>query len=356
VKKYETINFCEYDKYISKAYSIIHNADIELNLGDITTVKEKEIGNFDMMTWGFPCQHISIAGKKDGFVDADGNKTSSGLYEDGIRILREKKPKISIVENVKNLTSKTFKNEFNTVLTDLDQAGYNVYWKVLSAADYDIPQTRERVFIIGIRKDIDNGLFKFPQAIKLTKCVQDLMEEGDLSYAYLTERQKQFILDMNEVQKDTKWSGRTNDGLLNPTIAKTLQTKGKARQRAHMNTFFVDGLPTNITVKEYKEKYLTTNPNIRYATSLERFRLMGFDDEDYYKLLSYGMSENQMNIFTGNSIVVDVLYCIFLELYKVLPEVFDDLKLSSFFSGIGAFEKALNRLYKYINDNTTYSV
>ena len=349
MKKYTTINYCEYDKHISKAYSIIHNINEDKNLGDITLVKEKEIDDFDLMSWGFPCQHISIAGKKDGFIDEDGNKTSSGLYEDGMRIETEKKPKISIIENVKNLTSKTFKNEFNKVLTDLDVSGYNAYLKVLNAANYGIPQGRERVFIIGIRKDIDNGLFKFPEPIMLTKCVQDLMEEGDLSYAYLTERQKQFILDMNDVQNNTKWSGRTNDGLLNPTIAKTLQTKGKARQRAHMNTFFVDGLPTNITVKEYKEKYIESNPNIRYATSLERFRLMGFDDEDYYKLLKYGMSENQMNIFTGNSIVVDVLYYIFLELYKALPEVFDNLTYSSFFSGIGAFEKALDRLYEYIN-------
>lgn len=349
-KEYKLINFCEYDKHISKAYSIIRNLAEEFNLGDITQVKEREIEGFDLMTWGFPCQHISIAGKKDGFIDADGNKTSSGLYEDGIRILKEKKPKISIIENVKNLTSKTFKSEFNTVLKDLDIAGYNVYWKVLNAANYGIPQGRERVFIIGIRKDIDNGLFRFPESIELTKYVQDIMEEGDLSYAYLTEKQKQFVLDMNEVQNDTKWSDRTNNGLLNPSIAKTLQTKGKARQRAHMNTFFVDGLPTNITVKEYKEKYINSHPNIRYATSLERFRLMGFDDEDYYKLLNYGMSENQMNIFTGNSIVVDVLYYIFLELYKVLPEVFDDLTYSSFFSGIGAFEKALDRLYAYINN------
>jgi len=351
MKEWKLINFCEFDSHISRAYEIIHDINSSKNLGDITQVNEKEIADFDLMTWGFPCQHISIAGKKDGFVDEEGNKTSSGLYEDGIRILREKKPKISIIENVKNLTSKTFKNEFNKVLNDLNEAGYNVYCKVLNATNYGIPQGRERVFIIGIRKDIDNGLFKFPEPFKLIKTVQDIMETGNLSYAYLTEKQKRFILDMNETQNGTKWSGRTNDGLLNPTVAKTLQTKGKARQRAHMNTFFVDGLPTNITVKEYKEKYITTNPDIRYATSLERFRLMGFDDADYYKLLNSGMSENQMNIFTGNSIVVDVVYYIYLELYKALPDVFEDMKLSSFFSGIGAFEKALDRLYNDINNN-----
>lgn len=353
MKEYKLVNFCEFDPHISKAYCLIHNVNENLNLGDITNVDENIIESFDLMTWGFPCQHISIAGKKDGFIDEDGNKTSSGLYEDGIRILREKKPKISIIENVKNLTSKTFKNEFNKVLNDLNEAGYNVYWKVLNAANYGVPQGRERVFIIGIRKDIDNGLFKFPQPFKLTKYVQDIMETGDISYAYLTDKQKKFILDMNETQNGTKWSGRTNDGLLNPTIAKTLQTKGKARQRAHMNTFFVDGLPTNITVKDYKEKYITSHPNIRYATSLERFRLMDFDDDDYFRLLKAGMSENQMNIFTGNSIVVNVLYYIFFELYNVLPETFEDLKLSSFFSGIGAFEKALDRLYKYINKQET---
>ena len=86
-----------------------------------------------MMTWGFPCVDISVAGRQKGFIDEDGNKTRSGMYYEGIRILREKKPALSIVENVKALTSKKFKNEFDMVLKDLDEAGYNTYWKILNA-------------------------------------------------------------------------------------------------------------------------------------------------------------------------------------------------------------------------------
>ena len=116
------------------------------------------------MTWGFPCQDISIAGKMKGIKEGE---TRSGLYFEGYKILKEKLPKISIIENVKNLTSKRFQNEFNSILKDLSDLGYTNYWQVLNAKDYGIPQNRERVFIISIRDD--KGSFSFPEknAIKI---------------------------------------------------------------------------------------------------------------------------------------------------------------------------------------------
>ena len=144
-KNWQLVNFCEFDKYASNSYCAIHNVSEDLNLGDITKVDEKELADFDLMTWGFPCQDISVAGNQTGFKDENGNITRSGLYKEGLRILKEKKPKISIIENVKNLTSKKFKKEFETVLNDLNECGYNTYWKILNAKDYGIPQNRERV-------------------------------------------------------------------------------------------------------------------------------------------------------------------------------------------------------------------
>ena len=175
-KDWKLVNFCEFDKYAIKSYCTIHGVDESLNLGDITKVDETKLEDFNMMTWGFPCTDISVAGKQKGFLDEDGNKTRSGMYYEGIRILRHKKPALSIIENVKNLTSKRFKKEFETVLSDLDEAGYNSYWKVLNAKDFGIPQNRERVFIISIRKDLDNGKFTFPEGFDNGIRLKDVLE------------------------------------------------------------------------------------------------------------------------------------------------------------------------------------
>lgn len=197
-KKWELVNFCEFDKYATKSYCAIHNVDESKNLGDITKVDENELDDFNMMTWGFPCTDISVAGKQKGFINDNGEKTRSGMYYEGIRILRKKKPALSIIENVKNLTGKRFKNEFEMVLSDLDNAGYNSYWKVLNAKNYGIPQNRERVFIVSIRKDLDNGKFKFPEPFDNGLRLKDLLEdEVDERFYISDEKTKKFIKNLN---------------------------------------------------------------------------------------------------------------------------------------------------------------
>lgn len=102
---FELINYCEIDKYASKGYSLIHGISESKNLGDVTKINEIALPDFDLMTWGFPCTDISVAGKQTGIIKG----SRSGLYYEGFRILNAKKPKYSIIENVKNLTSKKFK-------------------------------------------------------------------------------------------------------------------------------------------------------------------------------------------------------------------------------------------------------
>lgn len=202
-RNWELVNFCEFDKYATKSYCAIHNIDESKNLGDITKVDENELDDFNMMTWGFPCTDISVAGKQKGFIDEDGEKTRSGMYYEGIRILRKKKPALSIIENVKNLTGKRFKNEFEMVLSDLDNAGYNSYYKVLNAKNYGIPQNRERVFIVSIRKDLDNGEFKFPEPFDNGLRLKDLLEdEVDEKFYISDEKTKKFIKNLNTNDSD----------------------------------------------------------------------------------------------------------------------------------------------------------
>ena len=184
---YNLLAYCEIDKYASKSYSAIHNVPEDMNLWDVTKVDSLDIlDDVDLITYGFPCQDISNAGKQKGFEDEEGNRTRSGLFFEALRIIEDFKPKFAIAENVKALTSKKFTKEFAIVLDSLDKAGYNNYWQVLNAKDYGIPQNRERVFIISIRKDIDKG-FTFPKPVELKLRLKDMLQDHVDDKYYLSD-------------------------------------------------------------------------------------------------------------------------------------------------------------------------
>ena len=191
---WELVNYCEIDRWASLSYSMVNQCDESLNLRDVRavtaeTVRDRQV---DLITYGFPCQDISIAGKQQGFVNDSGESTRSGLFFEALRIIKELRPRYAIAENVKALTSTKFKNEFATVLSSLEEAGYNNYWRVLNAKDYGIPQNRERVFIVSIRKDADEGDFQFPDKEPLMLRLRDMLEPAesvDEKYYLSTERE-----------------------------------------------------------------------------------------------------------------------------------------------------------------------
>lgn len=191
--KVDLVNYCEIDKYASKAYSLIHGVSENMNLGDITKIDTSTLPNdIDLVTYGFPCQDISNAGKMKGF-EHEGERTRSGLFFEALRIIEDTRPKFAICENVKNLTSKRFEKEFKIVLKSLEFAGYVNYWRVLNAKDYGIPQNRERVFIISIRKDIDHG-FEFPEPFPLELRLKDMLEETVDEKFYLSEKLTNYFI------------------------------------------------------------------------------------------------------------------------------------------------------------------
>lgn len=190
---YELYGYCEIDKYASKSYALIHNTDERMNYGDITKIDETKIEkDLDFFTYGFPCQDISLAGNQKGLVDENGGKTRSGLVWDATRIIKASQPKIAIAENVKNLVGKKFTNEFQAILKELEECGYNNYWKVLNAKEYGVAQNRDRVFIVSIRKDVDTGLFKWPEKETLTKRLLDYLED---------EVDEKYLLNDNQVKR-----------------------------------------------------------------------------------------------------------------------------------------------------------
>ena len=227
---YELVAFSEIDKYATKSYCAIHGVDESMNLGDITKVDESSLPkDIDLITYGFPCQDISLAGKQKGLFNNDGTQTRSGLFFEALRIIEATKPKIAIAENVKNLTGKKFKEQFELVLKSLEEAGYSNYWKVLNAKDYGIPQNRERVFIISIRKDIDKG-YEFPKPFPLQLRLKDMLEDKVDEKYYLSDEQ---ILTAgyfgNAVNPNLKDVYDRKKAIINKQVSYTISTKPDRR-------------------------------------------------------------------------------------------------------------------------------
>ena len=375
---FELIGYCEIDKFASKAYSLIHNVPESLNIGDITKFDETSISSaVDLITYGFPCQDISIAGFQKGLVNSEGIKTRSGLFFDALRIIQYTKPKVAIAENVKNLTGKKFKNQFEIVLKSLEEAGYNNYWSVLNAKDFGVPQNRERVFIVSIRKDLDTLKFQFPEPYELEKRLKDVLENDvdekyfisedglkymnrqvkdgrthwdfqhhndssnavancltanlmkGVPYNVLIERTDQIIQVGN--CKPTKTRTNPNQGrIYDPNgIAPTLHCCGGGNLEPHIvisrtqkNAHVGDGSisPTLTSAMGMGGGQIPMigfkNLRIRKLTPLECFRLMGFEDLDCQVLIEHKISNTQLYKMAGNSIVVDVaeeLFCMMFD-------------------------------------------
>ena len=141
----ETINFSEIDKYATAVLE--YRFPNIKNLGDITKIKPEDLPSIDIITGGSPCQDLSVAGKGAGL---DGAR--SGLFFHFIRLIKEKQPTYFVWENVKGALSSSKGWDFATVQIEMEQAGYDVWWQVINAKDFSVPQNRERIFAIGIRK------------------------------------------------------------------------------------------------------------------------------------------------------------------------------------------------------------
>lgn len=147
-----TIGFSEIDKYASSVLKY-HWPKIK-NYGDISKINWSKVPNFDIVTGGSPCQDLSVAGKQKGLAGE-----RSGLFFQYIRCLKEKQPDYFIWENVKGALSSTNGWDFARVQIEFSEAGYNVWWQVLNAKDFNIPQNRERIFAVGVRRGSSREIF-----------------------------------------------------------------------------------------------------------------------------------------------------------------------------------------------------
>lgn len=183
--EHEIVDCVEIDKYAVKSFNAVHGTNFEPQ--DITEW-DKDI-ECDLIMHGSPCQDFSVAGKQAG-GDKDSGTRSSLMYET-LRIVEKLKPKYVIWENVKNLLSKKHQHNFNAYLESMAQLGYNNFYQVMNAKNYGVPQNRERVFAISIRRDFRDKEFIFPEPIPLDKRLKDVLEdEVDEKYYLPDERAK----------------------------------------------------------------------------------------------------------------------------------------------------------------------
>ena len=214
--EFELMFFSEIDKYAIKSYCAIHNESESKNLGDITKVDVEKVPDIDLFVYSPPCQAFSVAGRQEGFNDKRGI-----LFFDSLKIIEAKRPKICCMENVKGLTTKKFKNEFASMLESLEELGYNNYYQVLNAKHYGIPQNRERIFIISIRKDVDDCNFQFPEPFDNGLRLKDFLETDVNKKYYIAQDKADKLI---ATLKDGK-IGHLPQNIKEPLISSALRSR-----------------------------------------------------------------------------------------------------------------------------------
>lgn len=183
---FEVVGISEIDKYAIQAYNALHPG--VTNYGDISKIDWSQVPDFDLFTYSSPCQDFSNAGLQKG--GEEGSGTRSSLLWECRKAIVVKRPKYLMLENVKALTSKKFLPLFNRWIKSLEDYGYYNNWQVLNAKDYGVPQNRERVFLISIRRDLlaPNPIYHFPKPFKLDKRLKDVLEENVDEKYYLSDK------------------------------------------------------------------------------------------------------------------------------------------------------------------------
>ncbi len=284
----------EWDKSVQQVY-LKNFGDVPE--GDITKVDEKTIPDHDILCAGFPCQAFSISGKQRGFEDSRGT-----LFFDVVRIVREKKPKVVFMENVKNFASHNNGHTLKVVKSIMEELGYSFYQKVLSATDFGMPQKRERIYMVCFRNDLNISDFKFPKPIKLEKHVEDLLlDDETLTNHLFVERE------------DTYFNGTKDDKYSNSPIKLGIVNKGGQGERIYSTKGIAITLSANGGGVFSKTGGYMVNGKPRKLHPRECARLMGYPEN--YIICD---SPNQAYKQFGNSVVVDVLQFITKEIGNVL--------------------------------------
>jgi len=293
---FEIVYANELDKFAVETFKANHKTFIDHR--SITDVQAKDIPDFDIMLAGFPCQAFSVAGYRKGFED----KGRGDLYFELERIFIEKKPKVIFLENVKNLVSHDHGRTFEIIKKSLIDNGYHIKHQVLNASEYgNIPQNRERIYVVCFQDEQAMKKFQFPEKIELTATLQDMLEdENTIDKKYFYTEKTPFFDKLVEEIKDAKtlyqWRRqyvRANKSNLCPTLTANMGTGGH-----------------NVPLLNIQGKKDT----IRKLTPRECFNFQGYPRDFVLPNISNANLYKQ----AGNSVVVPVIRRIAEQIKKVI--------------------------------------
>ncbi len=283
----------EWDKYSKLTYEANFG---EVPFGDITKNETKSYipDNFDVLCAGFPCQAFSIAGKKGGFEDTRGT-----LFFDVAGIIKSKKPKAIFLENVKGLRShdrgKTLTTILNVLRNELDY--FVPEPEIINAKNYGVPQNRERIFIVGFRKDLGITDFKYPKPTDKTKVLEDVLETDEVSVKYYLSDTYMNTLRAHRARHESKGNGFGYEIIPNDGTANAVVCGGMGRER---NLIHDDKLTSFTPVTNIRGE--VNREGIRKMTPREWARLQGFPDK--FKIV---VSDAQGYKQFGNSVAVPAI-------------------------------------------------
>ena len=342
----ECVGWSEIDKYAIKLYSAWYNDDC--NFGDVTKIEAEKLPDFELLVGGFPCQAFSIAGKRMGFDDTRGT-----IFFDFARIMKAKKPKFAIFENVKGLLNHDGGKTYETILQTLNELGYDAQWGILNTKFHGLPQNRERVYIVANLRERSSTKILFERGDGITDKVE--RTEQSIIGDYYTEN-----------GKTHQWGGVIGDESIAPCLMATeyksprivkigsrgidilgnyLTKSGKTHQRMEIHA--ESGVMSCLAATDYKQprmvkigdiddlntqysrvydsKGVSTTINaqggglgaktglyniehkVRRLTPKECFRLQGFKDEMVDLGYKLGISDTQLYKMAGNAVSVPVV-------------------------------------------------
>lgn len=285
---YSCVYSNEWDKYANSVYKKHFG---ECDDRDITTVPASEIPDFDLLCGGFPCQAFSVAGKRGGFDDTRGT-----LFFEIARIAHEKQPRLLFLENVKGLLNHDKGRTFRTILATLDELGYDVQWQVLNSKNFNVPQNRERVFIIGhLRGTTRPEVFPLRHSTKTTTKRHD---------------KKNTPLETAQTLRSRYGNGSGSH------IAVPVSTPNRLKKSQNGRRFKEDGEPI-FTLTQQDIHGVYTELGIRRLTPLECERLQGFPD-NWTQFGDAGqlMSDTQRYKMMGNAVTTTVVTAIAQRIYE----------------------------------------
>lgn len=307
---------------------------------DITKLNPKDLPDFDILCAGFPCQSFSICGRQKGFID----ETRGTLFFDIVRILKEKKPKAFILENVKNLTTHDKGRTLTVIIDTLNSLGYSVNYKVLNAKDYGVPQNRERIIIVGSRDKIH---FDFNKVVGIeSKPMKEFLDKTG-NFEILTPEQYTILED--RYIKQQKGSGLIFTGYLNKPMRKAgvrPNTEHLSRVHRQVNRIYSsDGMHPTIASQEVNGRfYIYDNKVVRKITIDECYRFFGFP-ENFKKIGASAKLYERI----GNSVCIPVIKAVATEVYNQFfesGEIMNEKNPSQYLENIYQIAKTNNNLDK----------